>query len=41
MLTTLELEYVVRGYHKYKRVWTPVLGEMQRSEVPVGAVDQV
>ena len=23
VLMTLELEYVVRGYHEYKRVWTP------------------
>ncbi len=28
VLTTFKLEYVIRGYHEYKRVWTPVLNEM-------------
>ena len=36
VLTTLELEYVVRGYHEYKRVWTPVLYEMLSTEIERG-----
>ena len=36
VLTTLELEYVVRGYHEYKRVWTPVLDEMLSTEIERG-----
>jgi hypothetical protein len=27
-LATIELEYVVRGYHEYLRIWTPVVGEV-------------
>ena len=26
-LTTVELEYVIRGYHEYKRVWSPEINE--------------
>ncbi len=33
VLTTFELEYVIRGYNEYKRVWTPVLNEMLSTEV--------
>ena len=36
VLTTLELEYVVRGYHEYKRVWTPVLDELLSTEIESG-----
>ena len=36
VLTTLELEYVVRGYHEYKRVWTPVLDELFSTEIESG-----
>ena len=36
MLTTLELEYVVRGYHEYKRVCTPVLDELLSTEIESG-----
>ena len=36
VLTTQELEYVVRGYHDYKRVWTPVLDEMLSTEIERG-----
>ena len=36
VLTTQELEYVVRGYHEYKRVWTPVLDEMLSTEIERG-----
>ena len=36
MLTTQELEYVVRGYHEYKRVWTPVMDEMLSTEIESG-----
>ena len=32
----MELEYVVRGYHEYKRVWTPVLDEMLSTEIERG-----
>ena len=31
-LTTVELEYVIRGYHEYKRVWTPEINEMLRTQ---------
>ena len=33
VLTTQEPEYVVRDYHEYKRVWTPVLDEMLSTEI--------
>ncbi len=36
VLTTVELEYVVRGYHEYKRVWTPVVNEMLSTEIEGG-----
>ena len=36
VLTTVELEYVVRGYHEYKRVWTPVLNELLSTEIESG-----
>ena len=26
-LTTIELEYVIAGYHEYKRVWSPEINE--------------
>ena len=35
-LTTLQVKYVVRGYHDYKRVWTPVLDEMLSTEIEKG-----
>ena len=36
VLTTQELEYVARGYHEYKRVWTSVLDEMFSTEIERG-----
>ncbi len=33
VLSTFELESVIRGYHEYKHVWTPVLNEMLSTEV--------
>ena len=36
VLTTLELEYVARGYHKYMRVWNPVLDELLSTEIEKG-----
>ena len=35
VLTTLELEYIVRGYHEYKRVWTPVLDDCSPQRLKV------
>ena len=36
VLTTQELEYVVRSYHEYKHVWTPVMDEMLSIEIERG-----
>ena len=36
VLTTLELEYVVRGYHECKRVCTAVLDELLSTEIESG-----
>ena len=32
-LMTLELEYVIRGYHEYKCVWTPEINEMLCTQI--------
>ena len=32
-LTTIELEYVIRGYHEYKRVWSPEINERLSTEI--------
>ena len=32
-MATLELEYVIRGYHDYMRVWIPVVGEQLSTEI--------
>ena len=31
--STLELEYVVRGYHEYMRYWTPEIGEILSTQI--------
>ena len=36
MLTTIEFEYVIRGYHEYKRVWNPEMNERLSTEIEMG-----
>ncbi len=31
--STLEIEYVVRGYHEYMRFWTPQIDEILSTEI--------
>ena len=35
-LTTIEFEYVIRGYHEYKRVWNPEMNERLSTEIETG-----